>query len=282
MNMTMIEGATLEPTQSVQQVTPMGASAPATAAAPSPLEMLDRAIARGADISMIEKLMDFQERHEKNEARRAFDRAISAARAEIPTITKNRLVSYGHKGGGGSTDYRHEDLAGIASTIDPILARHGLSYRYRTTSEPSEPISVTCIVSHELGHREENSLRAGRDDSGNKNSIQSIGSTITYLQRYTLKASLGLAAGHDDDGAKADAPAPVETVTPEQAQTLRDLVGAIGRTEDSLIDGRINPDHRKQKLAPITTLDELPASAFEGLVKFLGEMKQKEDAANAG
>ena len=275
MNMTMFEGATLDPQEPAQQVTVSAASAPAAAVAPSPLEMLDRAIASGADLSMIEKLMDFQERHEKNEARRAFDKAISAARAEIPTITKNRLVSYEHKGGKGATDYRHEDLAGIASTIDPILARHGLSYRYRTTSEPNEPISVTCIVSHELGHREENSLRAGRDDSGNKNTIQSIGSTITYLQRYTLKASLGLAAGHDDDGAKADAPAPVDTVTPEQAQTLRDLVEATGRDENTIIDGYLNPRFRKQSLPPIGSLDDMPAEAFDTLVTKLKALKQE-------
>jgi hypothetical protein len=43
-------------------------------------------------------------------------------------------------------------------------------------------------------------LRAGADQSGAKNSIQAIGSTISYLQRYTLKAALGLAAANDDDG----------------------------------------------------------------------------------
>lgn len=274
MNMTMIEGATLDP-QEPQQVTVSAASVPAPAVAPSPLEMLDRAIASGADLSMIEKLMDFQERHEKNEARRAFDKAISAARAEIPTIIKNRHVSYKHKDGKGVTDYWHEDLAGIASTIDPILARHGLSYRYRTTSEPNEPISVTCIVSHELGHREENTLRAARDESGNKNNHQSISSALTLLQRYTLKASLGLAAGRDDDGAKADAPAPVETVTPEQAQTLRDLVGATGRDENTIIDGHLNPRFRRSGLPTIGALGELPAEAFEALVKTLRGMKQE-------
>ena len=49
---------------------------------------------------------------------------------------------------------------------------------------------MTCVVSHRLGHSEENTLTAGRDESGNKNNIQAVGSTITYLQRYTLKAAL--------------------------------------------------------------------------------------------
>ena len=53
---------------------------------------------------------------------------------------------------------------------------------------------MTCVLSHRDGHFEETTLTAGRDDSGKKNAIQQVGSTITYLQRYTLKAALGLAA----------------------------------------------------------------------------------------
>ena len=105
---------------------------------------------------------------------------------------------------GGETSYQHEDLGEIARVVAPILAKHGLSYRFRTTSEINQPVSVTCIVSHRAGHTEDNTLVAGADNSGKKNVIQAIGSTITYLQRYTLKAALGLAAATDDDGAKAD------------------------------------------------------------------------------
>jgi hypothetical protein len=78
--------------------------------------------------------------------------------------------------------------------VTPILGKYGLSYRYRVSSNVNEPIVVTCVVSHKDGHFEETTLLAGRDDSGNKNSIQQVGSTLTYLQRMTLKAALGLAA----------------------------------------------------------------------------------------
>jgi hypothetical protein len=81
-----------------------------------------------------------------------------------------------------------------------------LSYRFRTETPINGPVIVTCIVSHRDGYSEENSLSAGRDDTGNKNSLQAMGSAITYLQRYALKASLGLAAGIDDDGRTAGEP----------------------------------------------------------------------------
>jgi hypothetical protein len=167
----------------------------------TPMDMVARAVAQGADIAILEKLMALQERWEANQARKAFDEAMADAKAEIPTITKNRHVGFASKkAGASSTDYRHEDLAEISRTVDAILGRHGISYRFRTTSEINQPISVTCKISHRGGHFEENTLTAGRDESGNKNSIQAIGSTVTYLQRYTLKAALGLAASNDDDG----------------------------------------------------------------------------------
>jgi uncharacterized protein YyaL (SSP411 family) len=171
-------------------------------AAITPMEMLDRAITSGASVETLEKLMSLQERWEKNQARKAFDDAMAAAKAEIPVISKNRTVDF--TSSKGRTHYRHEDLAEVARTVNPILSKHGLSYRFKTQSAPNEPIVVTCIVSHRLGYFEENTLTAGRDDSGNKNHIQQIGSTLTYLQRMTLKAALGLAAAEDDDGQKSE------------------------------------------------------------------------------
>jgi hypothetical protein len=194
----------------------------------TPMEMLDRAVASGAGIETLERLMSLQERWEKNQARKAFDDAMAAAKAEIPVISKNRRVGYEHKDGKGETSYRHEDLGEIARTVDPILTKYGLSYRFRTTSETNQPVSVTCIVAHRDGHSEENTLTAGRDDSGKKNSIQAIGSTITYLQRYTLKAALGLAASSDDDGGKADQTIDNGPISEDQAKAIRDLIETTG------------------------------------------------------
>jgi len=192
-------------------------------AAVTPMAMIDRALATNATPETLERLLALQERWEASQARKAFDNAMAAAKAEIPTIFKNRLVDFTGKTG-IRTHYRHEDLAEIAKTVDPILAKHGLSYRYRTQSPIGEPITVTCIVSHRDGHSEENTLVGPRDDSGNKNPIQSIGSTITFLQRYTLKSALGLAASNDDDGKTSNQTEADNPISQEQAATIRALI----------------------------------------------------------
>lgn len=201
-------------------------------AAITPMQMLTQAVERGASVELMEKLMALHERWEANQARKAFDGAMAAAKAEIPVIAKNRTVDFTGRTG-IRTHYKHEDLGEIARTVDPILAKHGLSYRFRTTANVNEPVSVTCIISHRDGHSEENTLLGPRDESGNKNAIQSVGSTITFLQRYTLKAALGLAASADDDGQSAEQKAERQErayITEEQVMSLRDLIEAAGTT----------------------------------------------------
>jgi len=220
----------------------------------TPMDMLNQAVSQGANIDVLEKLMSLQERWEANQARKAFDSAMALAKAEIPIIAKNRVVDFTSQK--GRTHYRHEDLAEVARTVSPILAKHGLSYRYRTTSAINEPVSVTCVVSHRDGHSEENTLCAGRDDSGNKNSIQAVGSTLTYLQRMTLKAALGLAASDDDDGANADGSPAV--ITPEQIGELQALIESKNADKAKFL-----------KFYKIEKLADMPAAKYDSAVALL-------------
>ena len=49
-----------------------------------------------------------------------------------------------------------------------------------------------------------------------------MGSALTYLQRYSLRAAIGLAAGVDDDGRGAGGTSP--RISAEQANELRQLI----------------------------------------------------------
>jgi len=173
----------------------------------TPLAMLNRAMETGASMEVLEKFMSLHERWEAGNARKAFDTAISEAKAEIPPIVKNAK---------GHNDKRYANFAAIAGVVDPILSKHGLSYRFRTAQ--TDKISVTCVLSHRDGHSEETTLAGPADNSGSKNAIQAIGSTLTYLQRYSLIQALGLAATEDDDGRAAGAGG---TITDEQVERLQ-------------------------------------------------------------
>ncbi|MGW9332688.1 ERF family protein [Bosea sp. NPDC055594] len=189
-------------------------AAPVRQQAMTPVDMLSMAVERGANIEVMTKLMDLRDRWEAGQARKAFDEAVASAKAQIPTIAKNRE---------GHNNKRYADFAAIASVVDPIIGQYGLSYRFRTTQ--TDRINVTCILSHKAGHAEETTLSGPADTSGSKNAIQAIGSTLTYLQRYTLVQALGLAASEDDDGGKSGGQ-DAETITEDQVMQLRELIEA--------------------------------------------------------
>ena len=171
--------------------------------AATPMSMIAVAVQRGMDPATIKDLMDLQDRWEKAEARKAFVTALSAFKADPPELFKNKQVSYGE--GTRKTAYKHATLDQVAIVTGQALAAHSLSFRWSTEQKEGGMIRVTCFLTHSRGHSESVWLEAGRDDSGSKNNIQALGSTITYLERYTLLAVTGMAVrDQDDDGKGAD------------------------------------------------------------------------------
>lgn len=245
--------------QDTQVVPERAARTPKPVATPS--AMLAQAVATGAPIEVVTQLMGLLKETRAEERKMAFDAALSAAKAEIPPIIKNRVVDFTSQK--GRTNYKHEDLGEIAKTVDPILTQHGLSYRFRTEQDGAS-VKVTCIVAHRDGYAEENSLVATRDESGNKNTIQAVGSTVTYLQRYTLKASLGLAVSNDDDGRGAAQSAPSPLVSIEQRNELLALINET-KTDVELFC----------RYYKIEAVPDLPASKF-------GAAKQALEAKKGG
>lgn len=172
----------------------------------TPVELLKIAVTQGANIEQLTKLMDLQERWERNEARKAFVVAMNAFKADPPEITKNKHVKF------GQTEYDHATLDHVCDAVTKGLSTHGISHRWKVEQHSDSAgnmmplIRVICILTHDLGHSEETALQGLADTSGSKNGIQAIGSTVTYLQRYTLLAATGLAAADaDTDGATTNA-----------------------------------------------------------------------------
>lgn len=165
----------------------------------TPAQMLSIAVEQGADLDKLEKLMGLQERWENKEAKKAFSAAISGFRGDCPTIAKTAKVAVTKTGITAAYAPLHE----VMETIAPILKSYDLSARWQTAQPGNGIMRVTCIITHAAGHSEETSLESALETSGSKSPIQSIGSTISYLERYTIFAALGLSSKEmDDDGAQ--------------------------------------------------------------------------------
>jgi hypothetical protein len=187
----------------------------------TPMQMAYHLIQNGADLGAVKEMLAMSKELAADQARREFEEAVAAAKAEIQPVTRNAK---------GHNDKRYADFSAYAKAVDPIITKHGLSYRFRTQQNENR-ITVTCILAHKSGHFEENDLSGPADTSGSKNAIQAIGSTLTYLQRYSLIQALGLAASNDDDG-KAAGNRDENPIGKEQIKKLLDLITASGAEID--------------------------------------------------
>ena len=207
----------------------------------TPAEVIQYAIKTNAPVDQLEKLLMLQERHDANQARKAYHVAMAAFKVNPPKIDKDRTVKY------KDVKYNHASLYNITEKINAELSKHGLSAAW--TTKQNGNVEVTCKITHKQGHSEETTLKAPADTSGSKNAIQAIGSTITYLQRYSLLALTGLATFDDDDGQTTGKE--VEYIDESQLNALTDLVTTYSNIEKFC------------KAFGIDDLDKLPKSRFK-------------------
>jgi hypothetical protein len=203
-------------------------AAPATPL--TPMAMIERALASGTTPETLEKLLTLQERWEANQARKAFIAAMSLARVKFAPILKQN--------DGYASRYKYETLSNVMDAVDGPLGEHGFSYDWVTEDLPDGRIRVTCVVTHEAGHSRSNSLSGDPKDTAdakaNMNGFQRMGGAVTYLQRYTLKAALGIAASKDTDGAMQSTDVLME-INADQFQELKRLLEESGETEQRML-----------------------------------------------
>jgi len=166
----------------------------------------------GLDIAKLREFFDLQKDWEANEARKAYVEAMAAFKANPPEIIKDKHVAF------KDVKYDHASLANVCNTINQALSQHGLTAAWVTEQGDKGGITVTCTITHIFGHKEQTSLTALADKSGSKNDIQAIGSTVTYLQRYTILALTGLATAEQDDDGKGADDRPPQIPDPTEAE----------------------------------------------------------------
>jgi len=175
--------------------------------ATTPRHMLQIAIEQGKDMAYLRELMDLEERWRAMQAKRAYIAAFAMFKKNMPDVVKDMLnKQYG-------SDY--SSLANLVNTTNRVLGEYGLNARW--SPDQTDGIKVTCILEHADGHREEVSMKGPPDTSGQKNPLQQIKSTMTYLEGATFQAITGVVARSaciDDDGNGAGKKQP-EVTAPE-------------------------------------------------------------------
>ena len=216
----------------------------------SPARLIELAITQGANIEQLEKLLDLQERWDATQARKAFFAALTLFQSIVPAIIKRKQAH----------QYKYAPIGDIAEQIREPLMRCGLSYRFE--QDHGEVIKVTCLVTHIDGHSEQTTMQGAPDESKSKNAIQAAGSTVSYLQRYSLTGALGITTADEDIDARLPAK-PVQYITGDQVAIIEALLIEVDGKRDGFL-----------KVCKVSDFSEMPAGNYSHAIKLL-EGKRK-------
>ena len=189
---------------------------------------IQAAVALGAEgVETLRALQEIQERQDEREARSAFNAAVAELHGLLGSIPKNKTAAFKTRGG-GNVQYRYADLHQIATHLRRYTGGLGLSWRW-STQHDDQGETVTCTLSHRLGHSESSTWRAPIE-SGNPmtSAPQKAKIATTFAQRVTLIQVFGLTDTDDDvDGTMPDNGGG-ERVSMEQEANLRALAEEVG------------------------------------------------------
>lgn len=145
------------------------------------------------DAAKMDQLFALQEKVLARNARTAYFRALAEMAGALPAVAEK---------GKGHNQTKYAKWEDIQAKITPVLGQFGFALSFRTKVE-DKAIRITAILAHREGHTEENELLLPADNSGSKNAVQAVGSSITYGFRYTACALLNIQTGVTDDDGQA-------------------------------------------------------------------------------
>ena len=146
----------------------------------------------------------------------------------------------------------------INEVLRPLLARHGFVLSFRTGQE-GDAVVVTAVLDHRDGHQEATSLRLPPDVGVDRNSVQAVGSSVSYGKRYTACALLTITTRGEDD----DARAAQGLITPEQVKHLEQHLTALNTTPKRLL-----------RYMKVESLALIPSSRFREAISVLKAKSQ--------
>jgi hypothetical protein len=182
------------------------------------------------DIDKLNKLLDMQDKWEIRQDKKAMRHALAEFKKNPPAIIKKRMATVQTKAGGTFT-YSFADLDNITTEAQKGLAEYGITHGYAILERGTD-LTVTCILKYGSYEEPGVPLTSGPDTSGTKNDIQAKASTLSYLEKYTFLAAVGMAAGMPDtDGNRQQSSAKPTMAEEELIDACTNIEAAATREE---------------------------------------------------
>lgn len=172
------------------------------------------------DMDKLERLIKLQDRMEAKSALEAFNAAFAEMQCEMPSVEKRTENSH--------TKKMYADLDDINYAVRPVMAKFGFGVSFKIINQ-ANGVSITGILMHKAGHREETTMILPLDTGAGRSAVQSVGSTTTYGKRYVMCALLNITSGDDNDN-DGFVEATEKLVTKAQAGQIQALLIKCSKT----------------------------------------------------
>ena len=240
------------------------------------------------DPAKMHSLLDFQERLDAREAKRAFDEAFGKLQAELPVIRADRRIeirakdSRGERTGAVQQSTPYATFPNIMKTIQPMLTKNGLRLSFKTT--PMDPIIVGESVIERIlvtgilsghGHERTSDFAVRPDNSGSKNPTQAQGSGQSYGKRYVTIALLNIISEAIED-ADTDGHAGNFKHAKGGFADVADGPRITTQQRDRIIDLMVDAKLKEKAFCVKYGIEQvgfLPASLFDAAVKAIADYK---------
>lgn len=202
-------------------------------------------------VEKLEKLLEMQLRVREIEAKQAYAAALARLQPKLPIIRERG----GIKNNSGAVQSKYALWEDVVGVVTPIISEEGFSLSFRTSST-DKTVTVTGVLTHEMGHEEQTSLTLPMDTSGSKNAVQSVGSSTSYGKRYTASALLNLRTGEKDDDGKSGGGA--ARITESQAADLEALMDELQVDKAAFLKYAA-----EDKMIGANAIEDIPQSAYQ-------------------
>lgn len=198
----------------------------------------------GCDVAKAERIEGMIERARAKRAQIYYDKAYNALQEELPEITKDNKIVI-EKNGKVIQSTPFANYLSIQRIAQPILRRHGFTLEHRT--EPGKDgvgivVVSTLSYSHGIDYRHAKIaiLPLKIENSGSKNDIQGVNSSISYGKRINTNTLLDLRSNApqevDRDGHHAkklnakpeNQEEPEQHLTPKEVEKLNTAIKECG------------------------------------------------------
>ncbi|WAG77013.1 ERF family protein [Metapseudomonas furukawaii] len=221
------------------------------------LQVIQRAAADPqCDIEKMERLMAMHERMQARNAEAEFNASMAAMQSEMPSIAERGQIKVQ-----GQVRSNYATFEDINDIVKPIMQQFGFAVSFRVETVQAG-MSVTGILMHRAGHREQTTMLLPLDTSGSKNAVQALGSSVSYGKRYVLCALLNITTRGEDDDGNAAVP-PKKLVTPAQAQQLHALLAQCLQDTQDAFDGMYG------------ATENVPAAEFDATLARLTKARER-------